>query len=134
MNEQKNEQYGYYDSVLIEQSNLMQEKIKKRSEIRAKITQLADDKTIIGVLSDVAAVSVFAQTFLIKAISECESLEDLKQKINPLKDTANTIQTAIAEAKLVFPYMVKDNGYSGVMQDMMKLCNGVTNVFKPAED
>ena len=104
--------------------------LPKKDIIRNKISMVADQPTLVGILSDVSAVTMYALTFLIKAIEESTTLDEVKEKISAdLTPLAELLQTKITSGELKLPYLVKDTRTAGVVGDFIRVNNGVAEVL-----
>lgn len=107
--------------------------LPKKDVIRNKISMVADQPSLVGVLSDVSAVTMYALTFLIKSIAEATTLDEVKEKISvDLTPLAELLQSKIASGELKLPYLVKETRTAGVVGDFIRINNGVAEVL--AED
>ncbi len=109
-----------------------QEKVAKE-KVRDNIDTIADPKAREGVMSDVLAVLVVGFSHLTVAIAKAKTLDDIKTAAAPLAVIGEVIDAGIKDGSIKLPYMVKKGGAEAVLQDMVKLSNGVTQVLQSAQ-
>lgn len=110
----------------------VQAKVAKE-KVRDNIDTIADPKAREGVMSDVLAVLVVGFSHLTVAIAKAKTLDDIKAAAAPLAVIGEVIDAGIKDGSIKLPYMVKNGGAEAVLQDMVKLSSGVTQVLQSAQ-
>lgn len=127
---EKNNAMSQADKNIVEQTVLRAQNLQT---VREKVGSLADQGTREGVMSDVLAVLVVGFSHLTVAIAKAKTLDDIKTAAAPLAVIGEVIDAGIKDGSIKLPYMVKKGGAEAVLQDMVKLSNGVTQVLQSAQ-
>lgn len=108
-------------------------KQNRKSTLRATIERNTDAMTREGILADVLAVVMVGLAKTTVALAEAKSIDDINKAAEPLHATAKAVLDAIESGALKLPYMLKADGVNGVLADMTKLSNGVSEVLAAAQ-
>lgn len=108
--------------------------LSERERLRTAINFVADPGSREGVMADVLALTMMGLAQLAVQLAKAQSVADVAQAAAPLAQLAGELVAKVESGALKLPYMSKPGGAGAVLEDMVKLANGVSAALAAARE
>ena len=99
------------------------------AKLRHQIDSTAGPASREGVMADVLAYFVNAQAAAAVAVAKASTIADIKAAFAEQAKIGQVLLGLMAEGKLVFPYQAKGLDGAGILADLVRVSNGVSERF-----
>lgn len=108
--------------------------LTERERLRTAINFVADPGSREGVMADVLALTMMGLAQLAVQLARVQNVADVARAAAPLAQLAGELVAKVESGKLQLPYMSKPGGAGAVLEDMVRLANGVSAALAAARE